>query len=381
MKPGVALPIVALLLAGQAYAQDQPGQDQSKLTPKRQLAIPVRSSDVKDDRTVSFHIAAPEAKDVRLRFDGKLYPMTKDEKGDWSITIGPIAPEFYEYAFDIDGANANQSTVEVPGNPPLYDQLQNVPHGGVVLMTYFSKVQNRMRPLRVYLPPQYFTEPNRRFPVLYLYNGSGEEGWTTGGRANVILDNYIAQNKAVPMIIVMPNNNINDGTGHDAVYPPALDNMTVIGNELGTDIFPMIGSDFRIYNDREHRAIAGLSFGGGTAFGVGTRHLDWFDYIGEFGTGTFGGADDPPPGHVNYIRFDPDKIAPGMIKNLTDPATKPKILFMSVGDRDSRYPFQKKAYEDFKAEGVDVSFRTYPGGHEVKVFRPSMAEFVTLIFK
>jgi enterochelin esterase family protein len=370
-----------MLLASAAYAQNTSPQNHPRLNPKRQLVVPVRSPDVKPDRTVFFHIAAPDANDVKLRFDGKLYPMTKDETGGWSTTIGPIAPEVYEYSYDIGGANVNQTQVEVPGNPPLYDQVQDVPHGAVVLMTYFSKVQNRVRPLRVYLPPQYFSEPARKFPVLYLYNGSGEDGWTTGGRANVILDNYIAEGKAVPMIIVMPNNNINDGTGHDAVYPAALDNMTVIGNELGTDIFPMIAKDYRIYDDREHRAIAGLSFGGGTAFGVGTRHLNWFDYIGEFGTGTFGGADAPPPGHINYVAFQPDTIAPGMIKNLTNPATKPKIFFMSVGDRDSRYPFQKKAYEDFKAAGVDVSFRTYPGGHEVKVFRPSMAEFVTLIFK
>jgi enterochelin esterase family protein len=179
----------------------------------------------------------------------------------------------------------------------------------------------------------------------------------------------------------MPNNNINDGSGKDAVYPSALDNMAVIEKELQTDIFPMIEQEYRVFADKDHRAIAGLSFGGGTAFGVGMRHRDWFSYVGEFGTGTFGGADTPPPGHTNYIAFEPDKIAPGMIKSLLNPATRPKVFYMSVGDRDPRAPFQKKAYEDFKKDGVDVSFRTFPGGHENKVFRPSMAEFATLIFK
>ena len=371
---------VAVLVGPSAYSPLAFSQ-QPKLDANRPMVAPLISPEVQTDRSITFRISAPTAAGVQLRFDNKSYPMTKGGDGVWSVRVGPLAPEAYEYSYEIGGARVNNEMVEVSGNPAPYDVTQDVPRGTVTLVPYFSKVQNRRRNLRVYLPPQYYAERDRKFPVLYLYSGSDETGWTTSGRANVVLDNYIAANKAAPMIIVMPNNNINDGTGKDAVYPAALDNMAVIEKELANDIFPMIEKDYRAYADRNHRAIAGLSFGGGTAFGVGMRHLDWFAFVGEFGTGIFGGADTPPPGHVNYIAFDPDKISPGMVKRLLDPATKPKVFYMSVGDQDPRSPHQKKAYEDFKKEGVDVSFRTFPGGHEVKVFRPSMAEFVTLIFR
>ena len=373
MRMRTVLPVAAMLATALAHSQ--------QLDANRPMMAPLVSPQVQEDRSVSFRISAPTAAAVELRFDGKDYPMSKGDRGVWSVNVGPVSPEVYEYSFEIGGARVRDGQVDVPGNPTPYDEVRDVPHGTVTLQSYFSKVQNRMRNLRVYLPPQYYTEPSRKFPVLYLFNGGDETGWTTSGRANVVLDNLIADKKAVPMVIVMPNNNFNSGDGTDAVFPPNIETVKVIERELPTDIFPMIERDYRVYSDRNHRAIAGLSFGGGTAFGVGTRHLDLFAYIGEFGTGTFGGADTPPAGHTNYPTFNPDNIAPGMVKNLLNPATKPKVLYMSVGDRDPRSPFQKKAYEDFKSQGVDVSFRTFPGGHETKVFRPSMAEFVTQIFK
>jgi enterochelin esterase-like enzyme len=375
MKKRFVALFLVILSAPPAFSQ------QAKLDTNRPMLVPLVSPEVKADRTVIFRISAPTAPEVQLRFDDKNYPMTKGENGVWSVTVGPVAPEVYEFSYQMGGARINEAFVEVPGVPAPYDTMQDVPHGTVTLQPYFSKAQNRRRNLRVYLPPQYYSEPKRKFPVMYLFNGGDEAGWTTSGRANIVLDNLIAENKAVPMVIVMPNNNINSGDGSDAVYPPALVNMGEIAKELETDIFPMIQQDYRVYTDKIHRAIAGLSFGGGTAFGVGMRHLDWFSYVGEFGTGTFGGADTPPPGHTNYVAFEPDKIAPGMVKHLLNPATKPKVFYMSVGDRDPRAPFQKQAFEDFKKEGVDVSFRTFPGGHEIKVFRPAMADFVTLIFK
>ena len=183
------------------------------------------------------------------------------------------------------------------------------------------------------------------------------------------------------MIIVTPNNSINDGTGRDAVYPAALDNLAGIEKEMLADIMSMIEKDYRVYTDRDHRAITGSSFGGGVSFGMGMRHLDMFGYVGEFSTGTFGGADTPPAGHTNYIAYDPDKIAPGMYKHLLDQSTKPKLLFMSVGDRDPRSPYQKLAYEDFKKNGIDATFRTYAGGHGDQAFGGAFVDFVQLLFK
>ncbi len=375
MKKITVLAFAAMFAVSLANAQ------QPSLHANQPMVAPLVSPDILADQRITFRISAPTAAEVRLRFADVSYPMVKGENGVWTYTVGPVIPELYEYSFEIGGAKVNIGQVEVPGNPMPYDVTRDVPHGTVTLYTYFSKVQNRRRNMRVYLPPQYYSEPDRKFPVLYLFNGSDETAWTTYGRVNVVLDNYIAEKRAVPMIIVMPDNRIHDANGKDAVFPPAVVNMGVKERELPTDIFPIIEKNYRVHTDRAHRAIAGLSFGGGTAMGVGMRHLDWFGYVGEFGTGIFGGADTPPAGHSNYAAFDPEEIAPGMIKNLRNPALKPKIFYMSVGDRDPRAPHQKKAYDDFRKEGVDVSFRTFPGGHDYKVFRESMADFVTLIFK
>lgn len=375
MRTRCILPLALLLVAPLSHAQ------QPQLNANRPLVAPLVSPDIKPDRTITFRLSSPKASAVELTFANKRYPMTKDDKGVWSTTVGPVEPDDYNYTYDIGGVRVPGGSVEIPADPPLVYQVQNVPHGAIVHQMYFSKAQNRGRNLLVYLPPQYFTEPSRKFPVLYLYNGAGEEGWTSGEHANLIMDNLLAQNKVVPMVIVMPNNNINDGTGRDAVYPAALVNSKAIAQELQEDIFPMIEKDYRVYTDRAHRAIAGLSFGGGTAFNVGMQHLAWFDYIGEFGTGTFGGADAPPPGHINYIAYDPNEISPGMYKHLLDPATRPRVFFMSVGDRDPRSPYQKLAYDDFKKNGIDVSFRTYPGGHEGKAFRAGFIDYVQLLFR
>jgi enterochelin esterase family protein len=376
MKFRSPLPFVFLLGAVTVQAQ-QPQLDQN-----RPMAAPVVSPEVNADRTIIFRISAPTATEVQLMLgNNKRYPMTKDDKGVWSVTVGPLDPNVYSYSYTIGGARVNSAQVEIPGDSTLTYAMRDVPHGAVVLHNYYSTVQKWRRRLRVYLPPQYFSEPSRRFPVLYLYMGGNEALWTDGLRANLILDNLIAENKAVPMIIVMPDNSINDGTGKAALYPPALDNLAVIDKETQVDIMPMIEHGYRVIADRNHRATAGFSFGGGVSFGMGMRHLNEFAYVGEFSTGTFGGADTPPPGHINYIAYEPDKIAPDMYKHLLDPATKPKVFFMSVGDRDPRSPFQKLAYEDFKKHGIDVIFKTYPGGHDEVASRGALADFVQLLFK
>jgi enterochelin esterase family protein len=286
--------------------------------------------------------------------------------------------------------------VEIPGTTPRYDELRDVPHGAIVLRTYASKLQGRQRSLRVYLPPQYHTEPNRKFPVLYLFNGQDEAGWTTDGKVNVVLDNLLADKKAVPMVIVMPNNTIHgENIQQRAPYAAkattpegraglasSAETVATLEKELPGEIMPMIETEYRVLTDRKNRAIAGLSFGGGTAFGVGMRHLDLFNFVGEFGTGTFGGLANPPGGYVSYlIPYDAEKIAPGIHKNLLAPATRLKLFYMSCGEQDPRFASQKLAYEDFKQRGIDVVFMPFPGAHEFKFFRRAMADYVSRLFK
>jgi enterochelin esterase family protein len=354
------------------------------------------SPDVHADRTITFRISAPTAAGVKLRFADKDYSMSKDAKGVWSTTVGPVDPDIYSYSFEIGGARFDNDHVEVSGATPRYDELRDVPHGSIVLRTYASRIQGRQRSLRIYLPPQYHSEPTRKFPVLYLFNGQDEVQWTTDGKVNVVLDNLIADRKAVPMVIVMPNNTIHGENilqkspyAAKATTPEgraglasSAETVAVLEKELPTDIMPMIEKDYRVLADRNNRAIAGLSFGGGTAFGVGMRHLNLFNYVGEFGTGTFGGLANPASGYVSYaIPYDPEKIAPGIYKNLLDPATRPKLFYMSCGEQDPRLASQKLAYEDFKKHGIEPVWMPWPGAHEFKFFRRAMADYVTRLFK
>jgi enterochelin esterase family protein len=156
----------------------------------------------------------------------------------------------------------------------------------------------------------------------------------------------------------------------------------VFEKELPDEIMPIVEKSYRVIADRNHRAIAGLSFGGGTAFGIAVRRLDLFGYLGEFATGTFGGTTNPPSGYVGYGPFQPDNFTPDLYKKLTDPATKLKLFYMSCGEADPRLPFQKAAYEEFKRRGVSpLVFESLPGGHEYRFFRRAMANFAMQIFR
>jgi enterochelin esterase family protein len=402
MSARIVLSSVAMCSMAMASAQQSPPPASGATPPGWAVSGSSRqdwvSPDLHADRSITFRISAPTAAGVKLRFADKDHAMVQDPalKGVWSATVGPVEPVIYSYSFEIGGARVNNGQVEVPGSAPRYDELRDVPHGSIVLRTYSSKIQGRQRSLRVYLPPQYHSEPNRKFPVLYLFNGQDEVQWTTEGKVNVVLDNLIADKKAVPMVIVMPNNTIHgENIQQKAPYAAkattpegraglasSAETVAVLEKELPGEIMPMIEKDYRVLTDRNNRAIAGLSFGGGTAFGVGMRHLELFNYVGEFGTGTFGGLANPPSGYVSYaIPYDPEKIAPGIYKNLLAPATRPKVFYMSCGELDPRHASQKLAYEDFRKHGIEPVFMTFPGGHEFKFFRRAMADYVARLFK
>jgi len=378
MLPRTAFSAALLLLAPVANAQTLPPIETWPVAGAARQ--PFRTVEVNPDRSVVLKIAAPEAGAVEARFGGSGYPMAKDEKGVWTATVPPVPPQIYSYSFRMAGANVNAGEVEVKGNPPLLHEWQDVPHGTVTIVPYFSKVLGRPIHIRVYLPPQYHSEQTRKFPVFYLHHSQDPDTWTQIGRANLILDNLIAQKRAVPMIVVMPDNRITpDGLESSAPTVAAME------REMPEEIFPIIEGRFRGLSGRDNRAIAGLSFGGGTAFGVGMRHPEWFAYVGEFGSGTFGGLANPTTGpnagYVSYlVPYDGEKIAPGMHARLLAPATKPKLFYMSVGETDPRRVFQEAAYRDFKARGVEPVFTTFKGGHDFEYFRAAMADFATRLF-
>ena len=266
-----------LALSGFAYAQAPP---------------PVRSPEVHPDLRVTFRLRAPKATEVMLdREAGTRAAMTKGEDGVWTLTTEPLAPEIYGYRFFVDGLGimdpvnpmmktnllSSTSAVHVPGQQ-TWDP-RDVPHGAITEHFYESKVAGDRRNFFVYTPPGYDARAGRKYPVLYLLHGfsDGSDGWSVVGRAHVILDNLIADQKALPMLVVMPL-----GYGEPAVLRGPRDpdmnrrNVTKHKETLLQEVIPQVEKTYRVKADTANRAIAGLSMGGGQALSIGFHRPDLF---------------------------------------------------------------------------------------------------------
>jgi enterochelin esterase family protein len=270
------------------------------------------SPDVGDDGSITFRVKAPEAQRVELTGGplllalgrtGKNVPFTKGEDGIWTVSVGPVKPNLYVYKFVIDGATvadpnntltgfADQpaySTVVVHGSAPAYYDARNLPHGVVARHVYRSEVTNGERELYVYTPPGY--DRRKKYPVLYLLGGSGElaSTWNIDGRAGFILDNLLAEGKAVPMLIAMPNNQVihrSDPQHTDKTFD-------LFEAELKKHILPLVEKSYGVQANRRGRALAGLSMGGRHAQLVGFRNRDLFGSFGILSAGLAEGVVDP----------------------------------------------------------------------------------------
>src|SRR3954454_12525125 len=288
----------------------------------------VTSPEVRADRRVTFRVFAPTAQKVELRSPGDIPgiggrgvappQLTKTSDGVWETTVGPVPAGAYRYVFTVDGVTVvdarNPATSQtnttvyslavVPGSD-VFD-TKNVAHGAVASVHYNSTALGGIRRMHVYTPPGYDSGRDR-FPVLYLLHGAGDvdDSWTSVGRAGFILDNLIAANKAVPMIVVMPAGHVNGaGAALGATVPAsAVQGMPGIGagpdpfaNDFLTDLLPYVEKNYRVLTDRNSRAIAGLSMGGNQTLNIAIPHLDKFAYIGVFSSGIIrGGRGAPPP--------------------------------------------------------------------------------------
>jgi enterochelin esterase-like enzyme len=270
------------------------------------------SPDVGDDRKITFRVKAPEAQRVELTGGpillalgrtGKNVPFTKGEDGVWSVTVGPVKPNLYVYKFVIDGAAvadpnntltgfADQpaySTVVVHGDGPSWYDARNVPHGAVTRHVYRSEVTNGEREIYVYTPPGY--DRRKKYPVLYLLGGSGElaSTWNIDGRAGFILDNLLAENKATPMLIAMPNNQVL----HRSDPQHTEKTFDLFEAELKKHVVPLVEKNYGVRADRRGRALAGLSMGGRHAQITGFRNPDMFGSIGILSAGISETLKDP----------------------------------------------------------------------------------------
>lgn len=350
-------------------------------------AAPRFSPVVEQNGAIKFRLKAPKADSVYLQlgeWNVAAQPLHKDSAGTWSLRISPVAPGIYSYNFLVDGVrcldNANPvikagtevygNVVEVPGtDKPRFDQVQNVPHGVLQIHQYTSTSLKRLRQLYVFLPPSYSTDPQKTFPVLYLRHGGGdnESSWTQeSGRAHVILENLMAAKEAVPMIIVM-SNGLTDGSWAGGSSKEGMEQLEA---ELLQDIVPFIEKNFRVKRDATHRAIAGLSMGGGQAYIMGLKHPDTFSWIGEFSAGLLSDA-----------TFDINERVPGAFKNPAQLNKQLKLLFIGCGTDDPRYPGHRDLADKLDKSGVKHQVYNIPGGHEWKVWREELRLFMTKIFK
>jgi enterochelin esterase family protein len=353
------------------------------LAGQRSQTPPLASAEVRPDRTIVFRLNAPKAAEVSV--SGELFPhpraMEKDEKGLWTLTAGPFDPAIYSYTFVVDGvriADPNSgwlqpgvrgasSQVEVPGDGPMFYDARPVPRGTVHVHWYQSKSLEMLRSFYVYTPPGY-EKTRDTYPVLYLLHGSGdtENGWITIGRANVILDNLIADHKAVPMIVAMPFGHPQPAVGFGEA-PPSRD-RALVTRDLLEDVLPMAESEYRIDAKPDRRAIAGLSMGGGQALNIGLTHLDLFRWIAPFSIGLGANAE-------------PEKT---FAEAFADPAAtnrKIRLFWIGCGKADNLYPDAQRLDAVLKQHGIEHVFTTSEGAHTWRNWRSYLNTVAPLLFR
>ncbi len=339
---------------------------------------------VNSEARVRVSIPAPQASKVLLDLGGKKYDLVKDEKGVWTGVSDPQDEGFHYYELVIDGAQVPDpgtlyfygcsrwgSGVEVPAKDQDFYAMKDVPHGKISENIYYSKINKAWRRCFVYTPAEYEKNPSARFPVLYLQHGGGEDetGWSTQGKANLIMDNLIANGKAKPFIIVMDNGTWTS-PGQDRMpggsWPPAGWANT-FKKTLLEEIIPMIDANYRTIADQPHRAMAGLSMGAMETDAIAFESLDVFSYMGIFSGGV--------------LLNDPATVHNGVMKNAKEFNKKVKLIFQSCGSRE--YPDRLNANHDqLKAAGLNsVCYISPNTAHEWQTWRRSLYQFAPLLFK
>ena len=360
--------------------------------PRRRNPTPndtLKSTVVAADHKVTFRIYAPKASEVSVSGDFGGGKLSKDEKGVWSITLGPLTPDFYSYTFNVDGVRTVDpknamikpgigsvaSLFLVPGDAAEFEATRDVPHGDVRIVWYRSRTLDTLRSMHVYTPPGY-EGGSDKYPVLYLLHGAGDEDscWSTIGRAGFILDNMIADKKAVPMLVVMPNGslprpaNLPPFTPGSTPSPEARAAMEAAQNrftdELLEEVVPSIEKHYRVHGGREHRAIAGLSMGGGQTLRILTTHPDQFAYVGLWSAATFRGNPE-----------DFEKRNESFLKAASPVNHSVKLLSISVGDKDFLLNGSKTLASLLEKHGIAHELHISGGGHSWSNWRHYLSEF------
>jgi len=347
---------------------------------------PIISPEVHADRSVTFRLQAPNAKQVKLDLEGAdPLEMQKDDQGVWTVTSTPLAPDYYGYSFSIDGARSLDALnpsfvpnlilpgnyVHVPGPSSLPWEVNDVPHGEIHHHFYKSAVAGDDRDYYVYTPAGYDAKAKKTYPVLYLLHGFSDDasGWTAVGHANVILDNLIAHGKAKAMIVVTP-------LGYGTMEFPHLGwsawshtdvrniNFVKFSEALLTEVMPQIESEYRVSKDRNARAIAGLSMGGSESLLTGLNNLDKFSWVGAFSSGGI---------PENF-----QKDFPALDEKANQQL---HLLWIACGTEDRLIMINRNLRAWLKTKNLKITEIETPGMHTWMVWRRNLAEFAGLLFR
>jgi enterochelin esterase family protein len=387
--------LLACTIAALAQAPAEPPRREP--TPNDSL----KSPEVLDDNRVTFRLYAPKATEVSITGDwvtqdlGKGGLLEKDSQGIWSITVAPLPPDFYSYAFTMDGVrivdpknplikqgvSSLDSMFLLPGKEAEFEKTQAVPHGVIRMNWYESSTLGTQRRLHVYTPPGY-DHSLEQLPVLYLLHGGGDEdsGWSTIGRAGFIVDNLLSAKRGKPMIIVMPNGSLPRPTNLPTFTPgttPSPEFTAAMAasqerftKELMNDIVPFIEANYRVMPDPDHRAIAGLSMGGGQTLRVFTSHPDKFAYVAIWSAGIAG---------RNASEFEERNA--GFLAKSDKLNQQVKLLSICAGEKDFALAGSKSLVEMLNKHGIHNEFHTSPGGHTWINWRHYLADLAPQLFQ
>ncbi len=370
----------------------------------------VRSPEALPDHRVVFRIYAPKASEVSITGDwiaqgrGAGGALQKDARGVWSITVGPLTPDFYSYSFTVDGVrtldprnpqikqgrNSVDNMFEVPGPQTAFQDNRRIPHGHVSQVWYYSESLREMRRMHVYTPPAYGADA-ARYPVLYLLHGGGDEdsAWSTIGRAGFILDNLIAEGKARPMIVVMPNGGVSLPGVSSAVAPEDRDKpaalearMVALAKEqdafvqdLLTGVIPHVEKNFRVLASRENRAMAGLSMGGARTLRVAPSRLDLFSYVGVFSMGL-------QKGYTQGVPSDFEERNARFLKDAQRTNKLVKLFWIASGSNDRTVLNGPKLLSEMLTRyNIKHEYHEDDGGHTWINWRRYLNDFAPRLFR
>jgi len=349
-----------------------------------QAPPPVVSPEVHPDGRVTFRLRAPNATKVELSREGGVrVEMQKGEHGIWSVTTDPLAPNLYGYTFIVDGISildpvnsvikpnllGLQNLVHVPGSMPW--DLKDVPHGSLHRHFYRSGIVGDQRDFYVYTPPGYDASAKTTYPTLYLLHGFSDDasGWTSVGRAHIILDNLIAEGKAKPMLVVMPL-----GYGAPEIVKrngPGFRNPELVKRNfdgfrdaLLQEVIPLVEKTYRVSKDRTQRAIAGLSMGGSEALLTGLNALDRFAWVGAFSSGGL-----PPEFEKNFPSLD------------AKANEQLKLLWIACGKDDRLIGLNRNLIDWLNSRKIRHTWIETEGAHTWMVWRRYLADFTPLLFR